>query len=62
MVVSPVMLSVNPHVGDIIEDGPSTELIPDVHLLEVMRTPPPWIAGIPLDAEANFGKRYGDCK
>ena len=32
------------------------------YLLEIMRTPPPWIAGIPLDAEANFGKRYGDCK
>lgn len=32
------------------------------YLLEIMRTPPPWIAGIPLDAEAGIGKRYGDCK
>lgn len=32
------------------------------YLLEVMRTAPPWITGIPLDAEAGIGKRYGDCK
>lgn len=32
------------------------------YLLEIMRTPPPWIEGIPLDAEAGIGKRYGDCK
>ena len=30
--------------------------------IALMRTPPAWGDGLPLDAEGDFGKVYGDCK
>jgi DNA polymerase len=32
------------------------------HILDIMTTPPAWAPGLPLNAEADHGKRYGDCK
>lgn len=31
-------------------------------MVEVMRTPPDWCRGLPLNAEGGFAKSYGDCK
>jgi DNA polymerase len=31
-------------------------------LINIMTTPPTWASTLPLDAEAHYGKRYGDCK
>ena len=31
-------------------------------LLAIMRTPPAWCSDVPLDAKADIGFRYGDCK
>jgi DNA polymerase I-like protein with 3'-5' exonuclease and polymerase domains len=31
-------------------------------LMNIMTTPPTWASTLPLDAEASYGKRYGDCK
>ena len=37
-------------------------LLAESRMLEVMRTPPKWAVGLPLDAEASFGRSYGDAK
>lgn len=55
-----IVLTVHDEVCIVCKDDRAEEGL--AYMLEVMRSPPPWAEGLPLDAEGSASHTYGDAK
>ena len=56
----PIVLTVHDECCMLVPESEGEEAFAFVE--GVMRTPPAWLPGLPLDCEGGYGKRYGDIK
>lgn len=56
----PILTTMHDEVVSVVDEADGQAALDA--MIEVMRTPPAWAVGMPLNADGGFGESYGECK